>query len=198
MKNLITKKEEILKSIETAIKTVNSDIECNKSKISKDELNNLLQGLYYIKEEFTKDKGTLTSKLKYGTDLNYNIKASAYDKFWRVSIMEEKDGIYTAIHHLPVNTQIKEKLISRKVYSPMNNNTIIRTMKTEVAHDLMTVEDLQVRYGIGKNKAYSLIKCKDFPAFQLYGRYYIRRDQLDQWELRAMKTKTKQGGQRLW
>ena len=44
-----------------------------------------------------------------------------------------------------------------KVDTTMNNN-IYHTMKTQVAKDLMTVEDLQFRYGIGKNKAYSLSK----------------------------------------
>ena len=77
-------------------------------------------------------------------------------------------------------------------------NIRMNTMKTEVASDLMTVEDLQFRYGIGKNKAYSLVKCKGFPSFQLYGRYYIRREDLIAWEKKAIETKVKQGGQRLW
>lgn len=78
------------------------------------------------------------------------------------------------------------------------DNIIIHTFKTEVASDLMTVEDLQKRYGIGKNKAYSLIRQKDFPSFQLYGRNYIRRDMLEQWERNGIKTKTKLGGERIW
>ena len=77
-------------------------------------------------------------------------------------------------------------------------NIRIYTMKTEVASDLMTVEDLMKRSGMGKNKAYSLVKCKGFPAFQLYGRYYIRREDLVAWEKKAIETKVKQGGQRLW
>ena len=112
--------------------------------------------------------------------------------------MLERNGVYLEIDYLPINEKIKETVISTgKVDNTMNNN-IYHTTKTQVAKDLMTVEDLQFRYGIGKNKAYSLVKCKGFPSFQIYGRYYIKVDDLMKWEEKAMQTKVKQGGQRLW
>ena len=198
MKNLLNKKEQILNKINTALKVVSGDIECNRSSYSNEELELLLQALNLMKEHIEQDDGTLTSKLTYETDLNFNFKTEPFDNYWRISIMQEKDGIYLEIDYVPVNMEIRETLISSgEVVSKVNNN-LYHTMKTGVAKDLMTVEDLQFRYGIGKNKAYSLVKCKGFPAFQLYGRYYIKVDDLMKWEERAIQTKAKQGGQRLW
>jgi len=39
--------------------------------------------------------------------------------------------------------------------------------------DLMTVKELQNYLGIGKDKAYALVKSKSFPAMKIGGRYYI-------------------------
>lgn len=198
MKNSINKKEEILKRINTAIKIASGDIECNRSVFNKEELELLLQALNCMKEQIAQDDGTLTSKLTYETDLNFSFKNSSFNHYWRISIMLEQNGVYLEIDYLPINVKIKETVISTgKVDNTMNNN-IYHTMKTQVAKDLMTVEDLQFRYGIGKNKAYSLVKCKGFPSFQIYGRYYIKVDDLMKWEEKAMQTKVKQGGQRLW
>lgn len=198
MKISINKKEEILKRINTAIKIASGDIECNRSIFNKEELELLLQALNCMKEQIAQDDGTLTSKLTYETNLNFSFKNSSFNYYWRISIILEQNGVYLEIDYLPINMKIKETVISTgKVDNTMNNN-IYHTMKTQVAKDLMTVEDLQFRYGIGKNKAYSLVKCKGFPSFQIYGRYYIKVDDLMKWEEKAMQTKVKQGGQRLW
>lgn len=198
MKELLNKKEEIIKRIDTALKVVNGDIECNHSSYNNEELELLLQALNCMKEQIAQDDGTLTSKLTSETDLNFSLKSPLFNNYWRISIMQEPEGIYLEINYVPVNMKIKETLISSgKVVSKVNN-TLYHTMKTEVAKDLMTVEDLQFRYGIGKNKAYSLVKCKGFPSFQIYERYYIKVDDLMKWEEKAMQTKAKQGGQRLW
>ena len=37
----------------------------------------------------------------------------------------------------------------------------------------MTVKELQNYLGIGKDKAYSLVNSKFFPALKIGGRYYI-------------------------
>ncbi len=196
---MLDKKEIIIKRINTALKVANSDIECNNSKYSKEELELLIQALNSVKEQIAQDDGTLISKLTYDTDLNFNFKSPLFNRYWRISVMQETDGIYLEIDYVPINMKIRETVISsRKVVNNMNNNNLMHTMKTAVAKDLMTVEDLQFRYGIGKNKAYSLVKCKGFPAFQLYGRYYIKVDALMKWEERAMQTKAKQGGERIW
>jgi len=39
--------------------------------------------------------------------------------------------------------------------------------------ELMTVKELQSYLGIGKDKAYALVKSKSFPALKLGGRYYV-------------------------
>ena len=39
--------------------------------------------------------------------------------------------------------------------------------------ELMTVKELQSYLGIGKDKAYALVKSKLFPALKLGGRYYV-------------------------
>ena len=39
--------------------------------------------------------------------------------------------------------------------------------------ELMTVKELQNYLGIGKDKAYKLIKSKAFPAVKIGGRYYV-------------------------
>ena len=39
--------------------------------------------------------------------------------------------------------------------------------------ELMTVKELQSYLGIGKDKAYALVRSKSFPALKIGGRYYI-------------------------
>ena len=39
--------------------------------------------------------------------------------------------------------------------------------------ELMTIKELQSYLGIGKDKAYALVKSKSFPALKLGGRYYV-------------------------
>ena len=38
--------------------------------------------------------------------------------------------------------------------------------------ELMTIKELQSYLGIGKDKAYALVKSKSFPAVKIGGRYY--------------------------
>ena len=39
--------------------------------------------------------------------------------------------------------------------------------------ELMTIKELQSYLGIGKDKAYLLVKSKSFPALKVGGRYYV-------------------------
>ena len=39
--------------------------------------------------------------------------------------------------------------------------------------ELMTIKELQSYLGIGKDKAYKLVKSKSFPALKVGGRYYV-------------------------
>ena len=39
--------------------------------------------------------------------------------------------------------------------------------------ELMTIKELQSYLGIGKDKAYALVKSKSFPALKVGGRYYV-------------------------
>ena len=39
--------------------------------------------------------------------------------------------------------------------------------------DLMTVKELQSYLGIGKDKAYALVRSKSFPSVKIGGRYYV-------------------------
>lgn len=41
---------------------------------------------------------------------------------------------------------------------------------------LLTVKDVQMFLGIGKEKAYKMFKDKRFPSFQLGNRHYVRKD----------------------
>lgn len=47
--------------------------------------------------------------------------------------------------------------------------------------ELMTVKDLQNYLGIGKDKAYKLVKSKSFPALKLGGRYYAIKPDFVTW-----------------
>ena len=39
--------------------------------------------------------------------------------------------------------------------------------------ELMTIKELQSYLGVGKDKAYALVKSKSFPALKVGGRYYV-------------------------
>ena len=39
--------------------------------------------------------------------------------------------------------------------------------------ELMTIKELQKYLGIGKDKAYALVKSKSFPAMKIEGRYFV-------------------------
>ena len=39
--------------------------------------------------------------------------------------------------------------------------------------ELMTIKELQSYLGVGKDKAYALVKSKSFPSLKIGGRYYI-------------------------
>ncbi|MGX8701348.1 helix-turn-helix domain-containing protein [Caproiciproducens sp.] len=45
----------------------------------------------------------------------------------------------------------------------------------------MTVQELMDYFQCGKNKAYELIKRKDFPSMQWGGRYYILKENFVEW-----------------
>lgn len=49
-------------------------------------------------------------------------------------------------------------------------------------HDrLLTYKDLQSMFSCGKDKAYQLMHSSGFPAIQVGGRYYVKRDDLERW-----------------
>lgn len=39
--------------------------------------------------------------------------------------------------------------------------------------ELMTIKELQSYLGVGKDKAYALVKSKSFPALKIGGKYYV-------------------------
>ena len=47
--------------------------------------------------------------------------------------------------------------------------------------ELMTVKELQSYLGIGKDKAYALVKSKSFPALKIGGRYYVIKTDFVSW-----------------
>jgi len=47
--------------------------------------------------------------------------------------------------------------------------------------ELMSVKELQSYLGIGKDKAYALVKSKSFPALKLGGRYYVIKPDFVSW-----------------
>lgn len=47
--------------------------------------------------------------------------------------------------------------------------------------DLMTVKELQSYLGIGKDKAYALVKSKSLPALKIGGRYYVIKPNFAVW-----------------
>ena len=47
--------------------------------------------------------------------------------------------------------------------------------------ELMTIRDLQTYLGIGKDKAYALVKSKSFPAMKIGGRYYVAKTDFVVW-----------------
>ena len=47
--------------------------------------------------------------------------------------------------------------------------------------ELMTIKELQNYLGIGKDKAYALVKSKSFPALKVGGRYYIMKPEFVSW-----------------
>lgn len=51
---------------------------------------------------------------------------------------------------------------------------------------MITVKELEKRYHISHDKAYSLIHNKDFPSLKINGRYYVRVDLLIKWEERQI------------
>ena len=47
--------------------------------------------------------------------------------------------------------------------------------------ELMTIKELQNYLGIGKDKAYALVKSKSFPAVKIGGRYYVMKSGFVSW-----------------
>ncbi len=47
--------------------------------------------------------------------------------------------------------------------------------------ELMTIKELQSYLGIGKDKAYALVKSKSFPAVKIGGRYYVIKSDFIAW-----------------
>ena len=47
--------------------------------------------------------------------------------------------------------------------------------------ELMTIKELQSYLGIGKDKAYALVKSKSFPALKVGGRYYVIKPDFVSW-----------------
>jgi len=47
--------------------------------------------------------------------------------------------------------------------------------------ELMTIKELQSYLGIGKDKAYKLVKSKSFPALKIGGRYYLIKSDFVSW-----------------
>lgn len=47
--------------------------------------------------------------------------------------------------------------------------------------ELMTVKELQNYFHCSKNKAYELVKQKNFPSIQWGGRYYILKAKFVEW-----------------
>lgn len=47
--------------------------------------------------------------------------------------------------------------------------------------ELMSVKELQNYLGIGKDKAYALVKSKLFPALKVGGRYYVIKPDFVSW-----------------
>ena len=45
----------------------------------------------------------------------------------------------------------------------------------------MTIKELQSYLGIGKDKAYKLVKSKSFPAMKIGGRYYVIKPDFVSW-----------------
>lgn len=46
---------------------------------------------------------------------------------------------------------------------------------------LLKASDLQELLGIGKDKAYSLMRSRSFPSMKLGGNYFVSREALDKW-----------------
>ena len=47
--------------------------------------------------------------------------------------------------------------------------------------ELMTIKELQSYLGIGKDKAYALVKSKSFPALKIGGRHYVIKPDFAVW-----------------
>ena len=47
--------------------------------------------------------------------------------------------------------------------------------------ELMTIKELQSYLGIGKDKAYALVKSKSFPSTKIGGRYYVIKPYFISW-----------------
>ncbi|PKM71687.1 MAG: DNA-binding protein [Firmicutes bacterium HGW-Firmicutes-16] len=47
--------------------------------------------------------------------------------------------------------------------------------------ELITVKELQSYLGIGRDKAYALVKSKSFPAVKIGGRYYVMKSGFVSW-----------------
>ncbi len=47
--------------------------------------------------------------------------------------------------------------------------------------ELMTIKELQSYLGVGKDKAYALVKSKSFPALKIGGRYYVVKSDFVSW-----------------
>lgn len=62
-----------------------------------------------------------------------------------------------------------------------------------MSKDLLTVKDLKERYSCSNDKVMSLLIRSDFPSFKLddkpKARWYVRKDDLDNWERQRCKIK---------
>jgi excisionase family DNA binding protein len=47
--------------------------------------------------------------------------------------------------------------------------------------ELMTIKELQNYLGVGKDKAYKLVKSKSFPALKIGGRYSVVKSDFVSW-----------------
>jgi len=49
------------------------------------------------------------------------------------------------------------------------------------ANRILTVKDIQERFGCGKNQAYAIVHSNGFPCFQIGKRYYVYEKAFTEW-----------------
>lgn len=54
-------------------------------------------------------------------------------------------------------------------------------MDEKQLYDVLKVDDLMNRLGIGKNRAYQLLRCKDFPSTRIGRSYFISEKSFEDW-----------------